>query len=177
MQLRVTTEWSENSQNPRQYFLQMILSKKLFLWVLRRSQRSGLCLFGTGDLRTHSSQFSSRTGLQPDGCWGRCPQTPEVYPLLEYPVKKEKSSYISATAPHRFIPQPASGRSSALPCLAANIVLSKLLWEIHLHGLKFIPQPRIFVLGCAYYFQLFRNQRWTHFSFEVKNHLFLSFCL
>ena len=36
-------------------------------------------------------------------------------------MKKEKSSYISATAPHRFIPQPASGRSSALPCLAANI--------------------------------------------------------
>ena len=98
MQLRVTTEWSENSQNPRQYFLQMILSEKLFLWVLRRSQRSGQCLFGTGDLHTHSSQFSSRTGLQPDGCWGRCPQTPEVYPLLEYPVKMKKSSYISATA-------------------------------------------------------------------------------
>ena len=51
----------------------------------------------------------------------------------------KKSSNISATALHRFIPQPASGRSSALPCLAANIVLSKLLWEIHLHGLKFIP--------------------------------------
>ena len=31
-------------------------------------------------------------------------------------------------------------------CLAANIVLSKLLWEIHLHGLKFIPiknNPRL----------------------------------
>ena len=55
----------------------------------------------------------------------------------------KKSSNISATALHRFIPQPASGRSSALPCLAANIVLSKLLWEIHLHGLKFIPIPLI----------------------------------
>lgn len=55
-------------------------------------------------------------------------------------MKMKKSSNISATALHRFIPQPASGRSSALPCLAANIVLSKLLWEIHLHGLKFIPE-------------------------------------
>ena len=54
-------------------------------------------------------------------------------------MKIKKSSNISATALHCFIPQPASGRSSALPCLAANIVLSKLLWEIHLHGLKFIP--------------------------------------
>ena len=54
-------------------------------------------------------------------------------------MKMKKSSNISATALHRFIPQPASGRSSALPCLAANIVLSKLLWEIHLHSLKFIP--------------------------------------
>lgn len=54
-------------------------------------------------------------------------------------MKNEKSSNISATALHRFIPQPASGRSSALPCLAANIVLSKFLWEIHLHSLFFIP--------------------------------------
>ena len=34
---------------------------------------------------------------------------------LEYPVKMKKSSNISVTALHRFIPQPASGRSSALP--------------------------------------------------------------
>ena len=93
----------------------------------------------TGDLRTHSSQFSLRTGLQPDGFRGLCPRAPEVYPLEEYPVKKEKSSYISATALHRFIPQPASGRSSALPCLAAILVWSKFLWEIHLHSLFFIP--------------------------------------
>lgn len=51
----------------------------------------------------------------------------------------KKSSNISATALHRFIPQPASGRSSALPCLAAFLVWSKFLWEIHLHSLFFIP--------------------------------------
>ena len=59
-------------------------------------------------------------------------------------MKMKKSSNISAAALHRFIPQPASGRSSALPCLAANIVLSKLLWEIHLHSLKFIPDISVF---------------------------------
>ncbi|MCB6617387.1 hypothetical protein, partial [Ruminococcus sp. 210702-SL.1.03] len=50
-----------------------------------------------------------------------------------------KNDDISATVFHRFISQPASGRSSALPCLAAILVLSKFLWEIHLHSLFFIP--------------------------------------
>ena len=52
-------------------------------------------------------------------------------------MKMKKSSNISVTALHRFIPQPASGRSSALPCLAAILVWSKFLWEIHLHSLFF----------------------------------------
>ena len=58
---------------------------------------------------------------------------------LEISDGNNENGNISAAAFHRIISQPASGRSSALPCLAANIVLSKLLWEIHLHGLKFIP--------------------------------------
>ena len=96
--------------------------------------RSGL---GTCVLTVRNFLRGQVCSLTADG--DAVPQTPEVYPLREYPVKMKKSSNISATALHRFIPQPASGRSSALPCLAANIVLSKLLWEIHLHSLKFIP--------------------------------------
>ena len=65
------------------------------------------------------------------------PQTPEVYPLWEYPVKMKKSSNISVTALHRFIPQPASGRSSALPCLAAFLVWSEFWRLLRLHGLIF----------------------------------------
>lgn len=79
--------------------------------------------------------------MQPDGCRGRCPRAPEVYPLEEYPVKMKKSSNISATALHRFIPQPASGRSSALHSLAAILVLSIFSWELHLHSLLIGP-PR-----------------------------------
>ena len=71
---------------------------------------------------------------------GLCPQTPEVYPLEEYPVKMKKSSNISAAALHRFIPQPASGRSSALPCLAAVLVLLEFWRLLRLHGLFFRPQ-------------------------------------
>ena len=127
MQLRVTTEWSENSPNPRLFFRLMIRSEKSFLWAWKRSQRSGQCLFVTGDLRIPSLRFSLRTGLQPDGWWGFHPQTPEVYPLWEYPVKMKKSSNISVTAFHRFIPQPASGRSSALPCLDCIFSMVRIL--------------------------------------------------
>ena len=70
---------------------------------------------------------------------GLCPQTPEVYPLEEYPVKMKKSSNISAAALHRFIPQSESGRSSALPCLAAFLVLSEFWRLLRLHGLFFRP--------------------------------------
>ena len=61
------------------------------------------------------------------------PQTPEVYPLWEYPVKMKKSSNISVTALHRFIPQPASGRSSELsllsfcPCLDCIFSMVRIL--------------------------------------------------
>ena len=58
-------------------------------------------------------------------------------------MKMKKSSNISADALHRFIPQPASGRSSALPCLAAILVLAKFLWEMLLHSLFFRPQTSI----------------------------------
>ena len=58
---------------------------------------------------------------------GLCPQTPEVYPLWEYPVKMKKSSNISVTALHRFIPQPASGRSLALPCLDCIFSMVRIL--------------------------------------------------
>ena len=54
-------------------------------------------------------------------------------------MKMKKSSNISATALHRFIPQPASGRSSALPCLAAFLVLSDFWRLLRLHGLFFRP--------------------------------------
>ena len=56
---------------------------------------------------------------------------------MEYPVKMKKSSNISVTAFHRFIPQPASGRSSALPSLAASLVWSEFWRLLHLHGLIF----------------------------------------
>lgn len=78
-----------------------------------------LCPSWTVDLHT---RFEKRVS-------GTYPQTPEVYPPEEYHVKMKKSSNISAAALHRFIPLPASGRFSALPCLAALLVWSKLLWE------------------------------------------------
>ncbi len=45
-----------------------------------------------------------------------------------------KNSKISAVAFHRFNSQPASGRSSALPCLVAFTVLSNFLWIMRLHS-------------------------------------------
>ena len=100
----------------------------------------------TGDLHIPSLRYTLRTDLQPDGCWGLCPQTPEVYPLWEYPVKMKKSSNISVAALHRFIPQPASGRSSALPCLAAILVLSEIWRLLRLHGLFFgTENPAAFI--------------------------------
>ena len=52
-----------------------------------------------------------------------------------------KNDDISAAAFHRFISQPASGRSSALPLLAAFLVLSLILGKLHLHSLFFRPHP------------------------------------
>ena len=52
-------------------------------------------------------------------------------------MKMKKSSNISVTALHRFIPQPASGRSSALPSLAAFLVWSEFWRLLRLHGLIF----------------------------------------
>ena len=127
MRSKATTEWSENSLNPRQFFRLMIRSEKSFLWAEKRSQRSGQCPFVSGDLRILSLRFSLRTGLQPDGWWGLCPQTPEVYPLWEYPVKIKKSCNISVTALHRFFPQPASGRCLALPCLDCIFSMVRIL--------------------------------------------------
>ena len=46
-----------------------------------------------------------------------------------------KNDDISAAAFQRFISQPASGRSSALPCLAAILVLSEIWRLLRLHGL------------------------------------------
>ena len=48
-----------------------------------------------------------------------------------------KNDDISAAAFQRFISQPASGRSSALPCLAAILVLSEIWRLLRLHGLFF----------------------------------------
>ena len=69
---KATTEWFGNLQNPKQYSRLMILYERSFIWAFVRSQRSGLCLSETGDLHTHSLQFSLRTDWQPDGCWGLC---------------------------------------------------------------------------------------------------------
>ena len=44
--------------------------------------------------------------------------------------EKWKGSNISAAVLHRFIPQPVSGRSSALPCSAAFLVLSEF-WVLN----------------------------------------------
>ncbi len=58
----------------------------------------------------------------------------------------KKSSNISVTALHRFIPKPASGRSSELsllsfcPCLAASSVWSEFWRLLRLHGLIFRTQ-------------------------------------
>ena len=48
-----------------------------------------------------------------------------------------KNDDISAAAYHRFISQLASGRSSALSCLAAVLVLSEIWRLLRLHGLFF----------------------------------------
>ena len=48
-----------------------------------------------------------------------------------------KNDDISAADFHRFISQPASGRSSALPCLAAILVLPEIWRLLRLHGLFF----------------------------------------
>ena len=48
-----------------------------------------------------------------------------------------KNDDISAAAFHRFISQPASGRSSALPCLAAILVLSEIWRLLRLRDLFF----------------------------------------
>jgi len=58
-----------------------------------------------------------------------------------------KTDDISAAAFHRFISQPASGRSSALPCLAAILVLSEIWRLLRLHGLFF---------GTSKFYQLIR---------------------
>ena len=65
--------------------------------------------------------------------------TGTVYLPLEYSVKNTKSSNISVTVLHRFIPQPALGRSSALPCLATFLVWSKFGRLLRLHDYFFIP--------------------------------------
>jgi len=51
----------------------------------------------------------------------------------------KKSSNISVTALHRFIPQPASERSSALPYLTVFLVLALIWGKLHLHSLFFRP--------------------------------------
>ena len=67
-----------------------------------------------------------------------------------------KNDDISAAASHRFIAQPASGRSSALPCLAAILVLSEIWRLLRLHGLFFgticrtILRPVLFSAGLFY---------------------------
>lgn len=52
----------------------------------------------------------------------------------------KKSSNIFITALHRFIPQPASGRSSALPYLAALLVWSKFWRFLRLHSYFFVSE-------------------------------------
>ena len=53
--------------------------------------------------------------------------------------EKEKQRQFSAAAFHRFIPQLALGRSSALTFLAAFLVWSKFWWLLRLHSLFFRP--------------------------------------
>ncbi|WP_455527919.1 hypothetical protein, partial [Huintestinicola sp.] len=50
---------------------------------------------------------------------------------------------ISVTAFHRFIPQPASGRSSALPSLAASLAWSEFWRLLRLHGLIFRTKSQV----------------------------------
>ena len=52
-----------------------------------------------------------------------------------YPVKRKAATF--AAAFHSFIPQPASGCSSALPCLAAYKVLVKFLAVKHIYTVHF----------------------------------------
>ena len=56
--------------------------------------------------------------------------------------EKCKGSNISAAVLHRFIPQPASGRSSALPCSAAFLVLTEF-WVLNAFT-QFIFQNQLF---------------------------------
>lgn len=58
-----------------------------------------------------------------------------------------KNDDISAIAFHRFISQPASGRSSALPLLATFLVLSLILGKWHLHSLFFRPRSDTQLMG------------------------------
>jgi hypothetical protein len=50
-----------------------------------------------------------------------------------------KNDNISAAAFHRFISQPVSGRSSALPYLTVFLVLALIWGKLHLHSLFFRP--------------------------------------
>ncbi|MBO5163726.1 MAG: hypothetical protein J6B75_04695, partial [Ruminococcus sp.] len=68
----------------------------------------------------------------------------------------------SAAVFHRFISQPASGRSSALPCLTAFLVLSEFWCLLHLHSLFF--SPRILKLKVADI--LILDEPLNHLSFE-----------
>ena len=88
----------------------------------------------------------------------------------------KKSSNISATALHRFIPQPASGRSSELSllsfclCLAAFLVWS-IFWRLlRLHGLFFRTQnstARI-ILRCCCFILL----KWLNLWYKFVEKLF-----
>jgi len=64
--------------------------------------------------------------LRHRGYWGLCPQAPGVYPPEDTGEVGKAADFYSA-ALHR-LSAAASGRSTALPCLAAFLVLSGLLW-------------------------------------------------
>ena len=46
-----------------------------------------------------SLRYTLRTDLQPDGCRGLCPRTPEVYPLWRYPVEQWKRRHFCRRFP------------------------------------------------------------------------------
>ena len=75
-----------------------------------------------------------------------------------------KNDDISAIAFHRFISQPASGHSSALPLLAAFLVLSLILGKLHLHSLFFRP---------ACYLLCWQNTWITFLSWQSNNHVLI----
>lgn len=77
--------------------------------------------------------------MQPDGCWGLCPQTPEVYPLWRYPVEDMKNSNSVAVVFHRFISQPAWSCSSALLSFGCIFSVVIFWWIMRLHSLFFRP--------------------------------------